>query len=147
MGSRLRLGRRACATTALAAAVALVGATAANAHHCYKDVWADAAYAHHLAGGTPWTPLSDMGAMFIIGPGSPQCHHVADDAVADFMAARGLTQEPLIHSKATTGGGAAHQGKDVKPFSYLGEADFTELTISVIAGMATCDPTWELPGE
>lgn len=68
MGSRLRLGRRAGATTALAAAVALVGATAANAHHCYKDVWADAAYAHHLAGGTPWTPLSDMGAMFIIGP-------------------------------------------------------------------------------
>jgi hypothetical protein len=30
-------------------------------------------------------------------------------------------------SRATTGGGAAHQGKTVKPFAYLGEADFVIL--------------------
>lgn len=144
MGSVLRLGRRAGAATALAAAVGLIGASVANAHHCYKEVWADAAYAHHLAGGTAWTPLSDMGAE-LIGPGSPQCHYIADEVVADFMAARGLTKEPLIHSRATTGSGAAYQGKDVRPFSYLGEAEFGELTLGIITGMATCNPKWSMP--
>ncbi|WP_068325865.1 hypothetical protein [Janibacter terrae] len=43
------------------------------------------------------------------------------------MSETGTTTEPLIHSKATAGGGAAHQGKTVKPFAYLGDADFAIL--------------------
>ncbi len=53
--------------TAAASAVILLGTTTvASAHHCYKDQWADAAYQHHLAGGTAWVSLSDMGAEFLI---------------------------------------------------------------------------------
>ena len=53
---------------AAASTVILMGtATVASAHHCYKDQWADAAYQHHVAGGTAWMPLSDLGTAFLIG--------------------------------------------------------------------------------
>lgn len=124
---------------AAAAALVLVGASAASAHHCYKDEWQAAAYAHHLAGGTPWMPLSDMGQMFLVPPELQEaCGYVADDAVEAFMEANGLTQEPLIHAKATVGGGAAHQGKDVKPFSYLTDADFEWLTVDLLERLEVC---------
>ncbi len=131
--------RRATATVALAVALTMVGATAASAHHCYKDDWAAAAYEHHARGGTAWVTLSDLGTMFLIPPElQQQCGYVADDVVADFMADRGLEQEPLIHSRATIGSGAAYQGKGNMPFSYLGESDFEALSVGIMAGLATC---------
>jgi hypothetical protein len=121
----------------------------ASAHHCYRDYWQPAAYEQHLTGNTPWMPLSDMGTMFLIGPDyAAQCGYVADEAVAAFMAERGLTQEPLIQSRATVGSGAYYKkGKEPKPFSYLTEEDFGMLTTAVIDGMATCAPDWEPPAE
>ena len=124
---------------AATAALVLVGTTAASAHHCYKDEWRDAAHAHHLAGGTAWISLSDMGEEFLIPPELQEaCGYVADDAVEAFMDEFGLEQEPLIHSRATVGSGAAYQGKDVKPFSYLTEADFEELTVDLYARLEEC---------
>ncbi|MCR8671079.1 hypothetical protein [Agrococcus sp. HG114] len=130
---------RATATVALAVALTMIGATAASAHHCYKDEWADAAYQHHLRGGTPWVPLSDLGAQFLIPPElQDDCGYVADEVVADFMADYGLQQEPLIHTRATVGSGAAYQGKDVRPFSYLTEEQFGVLTVSMMDALAVC---------
>lgn len=137
--TRASIAGRATATVALALTLTIVGATAASAHHCYKDDWADAAYQHHAQGGTAWVTLSDLGTMFLIPPElQEQCGYVADDAVADFMAAHGLTQEPLIHSQATVGSGAAYQGRGSMPFSYLSDADFEELSISLLTGLAAC---------
>lgn len=131
--------RRATAALALTAALSIVGATTASAHHCYRDQWSDAAYQHHLRGGTAWVPLSDLGKMFVIPPEDQErCGHVADDAVAAFMEAEGLTQEPLIHSRATTGSGAAYQGRNVKPFSYLSEEQFEALTQDLLARVKVC---------
>jgi hypothetical protein len=126
--------RRVTTTVALAAALTMVGATAASAHHCYKDEWADAAYRHHLQGGTPWVPLSDLAASFL----PAECAWVADEVVADFMADNGMAQEPLIHSRATVGGGAMQRGNDPRPFSYLTEAQFETLTIDLMAGLEAC---------
>lgn len=138
--------RRVGTVAATAAVITLAGSTMASAHHCYRDYWQPNAYAQHVKGNTPWMPLSDMGTMFVIGPDyAAQCGYVADDAVAAWMAKGGLTQEPLIHTKATVGSGAAYQGKNVKPFSYLTEEDFDELTMAIVAGMATCAPEWQLP--
>lgn len=141
---RNRLGRLGLTAAAATTAVVL-GAGPAMAHHCYKNAWQQAAYEHHLKGGTPWMPLSDLGVAFLIGPDHLECAYVADDAVAAYMKAHGLTQEPLIHSRATTGGGAASQGKTVKPFSYLMDDDFAEVTGYLIKGMATCAPEWSPP--
>lgn len=134
--------RRAVGTVAGAAAVTLVTATMASAHHCYKVEWNENSYAHHVQGGTAWMPLSDIGAMIISEEiGLPQCAYVADAVVADFMDIKGLTQEPLVHSRATTGGGAAHQGKTVKPFNYLVEEDFILLEQLMGAAVGECMAT------
>lgn len=139
--------RRAGSVVAAAAAISIAGATVASAHHCYKDVWTDAAYQHLSAGGTAWMPLSDLGTAFLIGPEyAEQCGYVADDVVADWMTATGATQEPLIHIKATIGGGAFYvKGKAPQPISYLGEQDFEMLTVGIIEGMADCAPDWTPP--
>jgi hypothetical protein len=138
MTAAARAGR-ATATVALAVTLTMVGATMASAHHCYKDDWAAAAYQHHAQGGTPWVPLSDLGTMFLIPPElQQQCGYVADEVVADWMADRGLQQEPLIHSRATIGSGAAYQGKGQMPFSYLSDADFEALSIGIMTGLESC---------
>ncbi len=148
MGALHTALRRTGTVAATVAAMTLAGSSMASAHHCYKNYWQPNAYGQHLQGNTPWMPLSDMGTMYIIGPEyAERCGYVADDVVADFMKERGLTQEPLIQSRATTGGGAYVQGKTVKPFSYLSPADFGELTMGVVEGMATCAPDWQLPEE
>jgi hypothetical protein len=119
---------RLLATLAGAAALSIAVAGTASAFHCYKEDWNDAAYAHLSQGGTPWLPLSDLGEIVVATEiGLPQCTYVVDGVVADFMTAKGLTEEPLIHTRATAGGGAAHQGKDVPPFNYLTDADFVLL--------------------
>lgn len=131
--------RRAGSVVAATAALALVG-SAASAHHCYKEEWREAAYQHHVKGGTAWVSLSDLGTMFLIPPELQEtCGYVADDAVAAFMAANGLRQEPLIHSRATTGGGALYNsGKEPKPFSYLNEAQFEALTVDLMERLQGC---------
>ena len=125
---------------AAASSVVLLGTTTvASAHHCYKDQWADAAYQHHLAGGTAWVSLSELGAMFIIPEEfQADCAWAADAAVQDFMEAEGLDQEPLIHSTAITGSGAYAKGKAPKPFSYLSETQFDSLGASLMGYGMEC---------
>lgn len=120
--------RRALAVTAGTAALTFGVASTASAHHCYKVDWNEKAYAQQSTNGSPWTPLTDLGAMIIAEDiGLPECSGYANIAVQHWMSETGTTTEPLIHSKATAGGGAAHQGKTVKPFAYLGDADFAIL--------------------
>ncbi|WP_141401531.1 hypothetical protein [Ornithinimicrobium cerasi] len=134
MSSRIRYA------AALAAVGLVTSAGAASAHHCYKDRWADAAYQHHVNGGTAWVTLSDLGTMFLVPPElQADCAWVVDEVVAEWMVERGMTQEPLIHSKATIGGGAFYnKGKAPKPFEYLGEADFMMLEEVVGERLAAC---------
>jgi hypothetical protein len=149
MGALGRTLRRTGMVAATTAAFTLAGAGIASAHHCYKDEWRQAAYDHLSANRTAWVSLSDVGTMFLIGPEyAEQCGYVADDVVEAWMADTGMTQEPLIHSRATVGGGAFyHKGKAPDPFEYLGEAEFAMLTMGIIEGMATCAPEWEMPSE
>ena len=135
----MSLVRRSGAVVAGAAAITVATASIASAHHCYKVDWQEAAYAHHVEGGTAWWTLSDLGAMIISEDiGLPQCSYVAEDVVAEFMEEKGLEVEPLIHSRATAGGGAAHQGKTVKPFEYLTQQDFVWLTAAIGTGIEEC---------
>lgn len=128
MSRTARVTGRLLAVVAGTAALSVGLAGTASAFHCYKEDWNDAAYAHHSQGGTAWLPLSDLGEILIAEElGLPQCAFVADGVIADFMEAKGLTEEPLILSRAVAGGGAAHQGKDVPPFNYLTDADFVLL--------------------
>ncbi|GGK72698.1 hypothetical protein GCM10011509_21600 [Ornithinimicrobium pekingense] len=139
----MRMSTRVRYAAALAAAGLVTSAGAASAHHCYKDQWADAAYQHHLAGGTAWTPLSDLGTMIFLAPGDVEkCGGAVDDAVAAWMVDEGLTQEPLIHSRAIVGSGAMGKGKAPTPFEYLSDDDFGALAELAVAHImeAGCVP-------
>ena len=134
-----RTVRRAGLVSVGAAAVLAMSANAAFAHHCYKADWNDAAYAHHAAGGTAWLPLSDLADIVIAEDiGLPQCVGYGDQVAAAWMDATGSEEEPLIHSRATAGGGAAHQGKTVRPYKYLGDADFAVLDAALEAAIEDC---------
>ncbi|WP_277454566.1 hypothetical protein [Janibacter sp. DB-40] len=132
--------RRSVGVIAGAAALTLGTATVASAHHCYKVDWNDKAAEQLARGGTAWLPLTDLGAMIIAEEmGQPQCAGYASIAVDHWMAETGATSEPLIHSKATVGGGAYYnKGKAPKPFGYLGEADFVILTDGLMMAIDSC---------
>lgn len=149
MSALHRTMRRAGIALAATAAVTLAGSTMASAHHCYKDEWQAAAYEQLSNGRTAWMPLSDLGTAFLIGPDhAQQCGYVADEVVEQWMAANDVDKEPLIHMRATVGGGALYNsGKEPKPFSYLDDEDFGMLTMGIVEGMATCAPDWEMPME
>jgi hypothetical protein len=135
---------------ATTAAFTLAGAGIASAHHCYKDEWTQAAYAHLSANNTAWMSFSDMGKMFLLQDPEliEQCGYVVDDAVADWMESEGLTREPLIHARATVGGGAFyHKGMAPMPFEYLSEEDFNAVVGQVFGGMTECAPEWSPPEE
>jgi hypothetical protein len=139
MSRATRAGRRLLTATAGAAAITLAGAGVASAHHCFMEDWNDAAYAHLVQGGTPWVPLTDLGEGLLTNElGVPQCAYVVDGVVAEWMAVEGLTEEPMVNVMATVGGGAAHQGKDVPPFSYLSDADFEALDALLFPAVQEC---------
>jgi hypothetical protein len=139
-------GRRAGAVAATVAALGIATATTASAHHCYKVDWNDRAHEQLAKNRTAWMPLSDLGEMIIAAPvdqggyGRPDCTASADAAVTAWMAQTGTAKEPLIHSRATVGSGAAYQGKAPKGFAYLSDADFGVLVMAIDADLAqTCD--------
>ncbi len=122
-------------------AVAVVGvaslaiAPAAMAHHCFKSEWTDAAYAKVRA-GTPWTPMTDFVGFAVSSfPGAtPECVSHAGEWTEAWMESEELDVEPLIHMRATAGGGAHDRnGKDVPPISYLDDGDFGFLVGQVLA--------------
>lgn len=131
--------RRSVGVIAGAAALTLGTATAASAHHCYKVDWNEKAYEQLSGGGTAWMPLSDLGAIILAEEGMPECAGYSSVAVEHWMAETGATSEPLIHSKATVGGGAYYnKGKAPKPFGYLGEADFVILEDGLMMAIDAC---------
>ena len=137
--------RRAGAVAATVAALGIATATSASAHHCYKVDWNDSAREQLMKNKTAWMPLSDLGEMIIAAPaeqggyGRPDCTGSADVAVAAWMSQTGTKAEPLIHSKATVGSGAASKGKAPKGFAYLGDEDFGVLVMAIDADLAkTC---------
>jgi hypothetical protein len=126
---------------AAAAAFLVTSAGTASAHHCYKEQWNAAAYENHLRGNTAWMPLSDMAVEFVLAPMglAEQCAWAADAAVEDYMAAMGMTQEPLIHSKATIGSGAYYKkGKAPGRIAYLEDADFAVLEGALMTHVEAC---------
>jgi hypothetical protein len=136
-----RTVRRAGLVAAGAAALVLAGGTAASAHHCYVEDWNDAAYQHLSQGGTAWMPLSDLADLVLAEEvGLPQCVGYGDVAAEFFMEAKGLDEEPLIHSRATVGGGAKHiAGIEPAPFDYLDfEVDGPLLDAAIGAAVEAC---------
>ena len=134
------LMRRAVATIAGTAALMLGTATVASAHHCYKVDWNDRAAEALAQNNTAWISLTDMGAMIIATDiGLPECSGYASVAVDHWMAQSGATTVPLIHSKATVGGGSFYKkGVAPKPFGYLGEADFVILEEGLGMAIGAC---------
>lgn len=131
--------------TVLGATIAAVALAAPSyAHHCYKDAWTDAAHAA-VSNGTAWMSMTDM-VTRILGEEFelPEvCVAHSGEFVQSFMTAKGLTQEPLIHSRTTVAGGAAHKkGFEPKPFSYLTDADFGIL-VDALAAEPDCQPPAE----
>lgn len=118
---RLFTAPRASAVVASAAALTLGLAGAASAHECYKVNWSEAAYAKLSQGNTAWVALSDMYEMFVVPEGAG-CEGWGDPAAELYMEATGLSQEPLVHSRALIGKGynKAHpKGFQPMPIDYL----------------------------
>lgn len=131
--------RRAATTTAAAAALGLATASMASAHHCYKVDWNAKAYSNQASNGSPWTPLSTIGAMVIAEDvGMPECASYANVAVNHWMQVTGTTVEPLIHSKATVGGGTLKSGRTPTRIAFLGESDFAILEEGIGMAIAQC---------
>lgn len=114
---------RTSSVVAGASALAMVAAGPASAHHCLKE-WNDAARAQ-VSSGTAWMPMSDFVHMVVtqwMGL-SPECGAHADEWTAAWLDHTDRASEPTIHMKATAAGGTAHQGKEVKSFTYLSDDD------------------------
>lgn len=133
-----RTVQRLLAVASGAVALAVGNASLASAHHCYKESWADAAYAQISQGNTAWMSLSDLGKQFLVAPDElADCGYLVDEAVTEWMDASGLTQEPLIHSRATIGSGAYYKkGKEPGKIRYLTEDQFGHLTMLVFEKLA-----------
>jgi hypothetical protein len=111
---------------AVAGVATLAIAPGAMAHHCYKTEWQEVAYAQVRA-GTPWTPMSQFVGMVVSSfPGAtPECVAHAGEWTQEWMEANDVDVEPLIHMRATAGGGAHDRnGKTLPSISYLDDADF-----------------------
>ncbi|GAA4426602.1 hypothetical protein GCM10023169_25560 [Georgenia halophila] len=120
MSRTTRVFGRCIGAVAGAAAFSLALATTASAHECYKEDWSDAAHARLSQGGTAWLPMSDLGEYVVaVEMGLPECAYVVDGVVDDYVAMTGLDAEPLVHSRATIGGGPERGGRAAPPISYL----------------------------
>ena len=126
IGTWGKAARRTGVVLAGTAALTMGLGSSAWAHHCYKDAWQEAAAEQLAEGGTAWMPMSDFVGMMITSfGGEPDCVAHADDWVGAWMTHSGVEDEPLIHMKATVGGGAKYM-KDYEPapFEYLGDEEF-----------------------
>lgn len=134
----MRMSQRAVGALAAGAALSLLGSTAASAHECYKVDWQQQAYDNLAASGKAWVPISGMVRMFVVAPDEQEtCGPVADAVVDDWVAAWEFPQEPLIHSRATVGGGAYYKkGKNPPPIAYLTEDHFGSLFGMLMPAMA-----------
>lgn len=135
IGTWGKAARRTGVVLAGTAALTMGLGSSAWAHHCYKDAWQEAASEQLAEGGTAWMPMSDfVGMMITIFGGSSDCVAHADDWVAAWMTANEVEDEPLIHMKATVGGGAKYM-KDYEPapFEYLGDEEFGFLVGQVLS--------------
>lgn len=142
--------RRASAVVASAAAITLGVAGTASAHHCFKVDWSQAAYEQHIQGNTPWMPLSDLFDLYVapdIFAGYPDCQGTGDRAVEVFLGASGITQEPLIHGKATIGTGEKPhpKGKQPRSIDYLGNYE-DAMNAAVITVGNECGFVWPTEG-
>ena len=133
---------RVLGTLAGASALALGVASTASAHHCYKLDWNDKAAEQQAGNGSPWTPLSTLGAMVIAQDvGMPECAGYSSVAIDHWMEETGTTSEPLIHLRATVGGGALHHnppGRTARSIGYLTDADFAILEEGIGLAIAQC---------
>ncbi|AEG45646.1 hypothetical protein [Isoptericola variabilis] len=111
---------------AVAGVATLAIAPGAMAHHCYKTEWQEAAYAQ-VRSGTPWMPMTEfVGVVISQFPGAtPECLAHAGEWTQAWLTANDVDAEPLIHMRATAGGGAHDRnGKELPSISYLDDDDF-----------------------
>lgn len=142
MSATNRLVRAAIATAGTGALVVAMAGPAA-AHHCWRD-WQGSAHEQLAAGGTAWVTMTDFVVMGLGEEGLPEaCLAHAGEWTAAWMESHDVEDEPLVHSRATVGGGAAHKkGKEPGHTNYLGDADFNELI-----GYAMAEPDCAPPTE
>lgn len=134
IGTWGKAARRTGVVLAGTAALTMGLGSSAWAHHCYKDAWQEAASEQLAGGGTAWMPMTDFVGMMITSfGGEPDCVANADDWVAAWMAEYGVEDEPLIHMKATVGGGANMKDYEPAPFEYLGDEEFGFLVGQVLS--------------
>lgn len=147
IGTWGKAARRTGVVLAGTAALTMGLGSSAWAHHCYKDSWQTAASEQLAEGQTAWMPMSDfVGMMITIFEGTEDCVAHADEWVAAWMAANGIEDEPLIHMRATVGGGAKHmKGYEPAPFSYLEDKDLGFL-VGQVYSTAGCE-TVEFPSD
>ncbi|WP_153397532.1 hypothetical protein [Ornithinicoccus halotolerans] len=126
-----RLRRRLLGVAAGAAAVTLVTATTASAHFCYVANMSDAARQALASNNSVFVELSDVAEMFVLPP-SCQGLGLGDAAVAEWMAAFGVEQEPMIHSRAVMAKGAMGKSQGI---NHLSDADFAFLDGALTDGV------------
>ncbi|MGC5584426.1 hypothetical protein [Ornithinimicrobium sp. W1665] len=132
----MRMRQRAVRALAAGAALSLLGAGAASAHECYKHDWQQQAYDNLAANGSAWMPVSGMVRMFLVAPDEQEtCGPLADAAVAEWVQTWDFPREPLIHSRATIGGGAKAKGKNPPPIGYLTDDQFGSLIGGVVGAL------------
>lgn len=132
---RIRTRVRRIGTVAGATVAAVALAAPSYAHHCYKEHWTDAAHAA-VSSGTAWMSMTDFVHLALTEElGLPEeCAAHSNEFVKTYMANNRIAQEPLIHARATVGGGAAHKkGFEPPPFKYLNDADFGQLEALIFA--------------
>lgn len=127
-----RLRRRLLGVAAGAAAVTLATATTASAHFCYVANMSDGAHQALSSSNSVFVALSDVAEMFVLPP-SCQGLGIGDAVVADWMAAFGVEQEPLIHSRTVMAQGAIGKSQGI---NHLSGADFAFLDAALTDAVA-----------
>lgn len=120
-------------------AAVVMSAGPASAHHCFFVEPNSTADYNRMVHSGVFVPLSDLIELFE-GETIGGCAATYDYLAMLIAANHGMDSEPLVNTKATMGGGAAHiAGNEPPPFDYLGDADFDTLIGGVEDGLALCD--------